>query len=176
MGSTMMMRTVAQWLTPVKTSGMAAYFIASFACARSAARAAETRTRRLAAAICALDVGLLLDIAFNWRWKLYDSLKDDAVSLHWYDQRSELQIAALVALAVALIVAAGWLSRRFATVRGAPLVICGALLSVGCWLTEVISLHATDAVLYRQAGPLMVVSFIWMLACGMTAAGIMLAA
>ena len=170
-----MTRTVAEWLTPVKASGMAAYLIASAACAIGAARAADSRIRRLAAVLCILDIGLLLDIAFNWRWKLYNSLKGDAVNHPWYNQRSGPQMVVLLALAVALIVSAAWLSRRFASARGAPLAICGALLSIGCWLTEVISLHATDAILYRHIGPLMIISFVWILGCAMTAAGIAMA-
>lgn len=170
------MRTVADWLTPVKASGMAAYLIATLACAAIAARSADKRVIRLASILCTLDLVLLLDITFDWRWKLYFSVKRLALSHNWYnEQRSEPQIAALVIIALALLAAAAWLGRRFAPIRGAPLAICGALLSIGCWLTEVVSLHATDAVLFRHAGPLMVVSFVWMLAGAMTAAGILMA-
>lgn len=171
----MMMRTAADWLTPVKASGMAAYLIATLACAAMAVRSADKRVIRLASILCTLDLALLLDMAFDWRWKLYFSLKGRALSHNWYNERSEPQIAALVIIAAIMLVAAAWLGRRFAPIRGAPLAICGALLSVGCWLTEVVSLHATDAVLYHHSGPLMVVSFAWMLASAMTAAGILMA-
>ena len=172
----MMMRTVAEWLTPVKTSGLAAYLIASVVCAATAVRASQKRLRRFAAALCIIDLGLLLDIAFNWRWKLYDSLKEDAMSHHWYYERSGPQIAALLFLSIVLLVAAVFLSHKFASVRGAPLAVCGSILSIACWLTEIVSLHATDAVLYRSVGPLMVISFVWLLACLMTAVGVLMAA
>lgn len=171
----MTMRTASEWLTPVKASGMAAYLIAAVACASAAVRTADKRIVRLAGVLCALYTMLLLDIAFDWRWKLYDWLRSEAVSFRWYDQRSEPQIAALVAIGVAVLAAATSLGRRFAFARGAPLAICGGLLSIGCWLTEVVSLHASDAVLYRHVGPLLSVSFLWMLACAMTAAGILIA-
>jgi hypothetical protein len=169
----MLMRTAAEWLTPVRASGMAAYLTASVACAATVVRAADKRVVRLAALLCALDLALLFDIAADWRWKLYVRLRSDAVSHHWYNQRSGPQIIALLFVGVVLVAAAIWLGTRFASVRGARLAIFGGLLSVGCWLTEVISFHWTDAVLYRSAGPLMIVSFVWILACLMTAAGVL---
>jgi hypothetical protein len=48
----------------------------------------------------------------------------------------------------------------------------GLLLSLTCWCVEVISLHATDRILYHFAGGLMVVAFLWIVACIMTAVGI----
>jgi hypothetical protein len=167
----MILRTAAEWLTPVKASGMAAYLIASVACAATAVRAADRRASRLAAALCALDVVLLLDMGFNWRWKLNEWLRTGAISHHWYSERSGPQVAVLVCIGAVLVSAGVTLSRRFLSVRGATLAISGALLSIGCWLTEVVSLHQTDAVLFHRAGPLMVVSFVWMIACAMTAVG-----
>ncbi len=171
----MMMRTVAEWLTPVKSIGMASYLVASVSCAATAIRGGNGRVTRLAAILCVLDLALLLDIAFNWRWKLYDRLRSDAMSLHWYDERSEFQVLALIFLAILLLFGAFWLRHRFAPIRGATLAICGGLLSIGCWMTEVISLHAIDAVLYRSAGPLLAVAFVWILASAMTTAGILIA-
>jgi len=171
-----MMRTAAEWLTPVKASGMAAYLIASLSCAAAATLGRVRRTTRLAAVLCVLYLALFFDIAADWRWKLYDWLRSDAVSLHWYNQRTGPQIAVLGFIAVGLLIAGLWLRRRFASVRGAPLAICGALLSIGCWLTEVVSLHAVDALLYQRIGSLMAVSFVWMLTGLMTTAGILMAA
>ncbi|MBV8629387.1 MAG: hypothetical protein JOZ83_00575 [Silvibacterium sp.] len=165
----------AEWLTPVKASGVASYLIAAAACAVTAARSADRRVVRLAAVLGALDLVFLLDIAFDWRWKLYAQLRSGAMTHHWYNQRSGPQIAALILIATVLIAAAVWLSRRFAAVRGSPVAICGGVVSIGCWLTEVVSFHSTDAMLYRHAGPLLIVSFLWMLGCGMTAAGIWIA-
>lgn len=169
------MRTAGEWLTPVKASGMASYLIASIACALTAARAAGRRVPRLASVLCALDFALFLDITFDLRWRLNAWFKEAAVSHGVYSERSEPQVIALIALAVGLQVLAVWLIRRFALIRGAPLAVCGALLSIGCWLTELISLHAMDAILYRYIGPLMVVSFVWILACAMTVRGILIA-
>ena len=169
------MRTAGEWLTPVKASGMAAYLVAAIACALTAGRAPGRRVPRLASVLCALDFALFLDITFDLRWKLYAWFKAGAISHGVYAERSEPQVIALIALATGLLVVGVWLNRRFAPIRGAPLAVCGALLSIGWWLTELISLHAVDAVLYRYIGPLMVVCFVWILACAMTARGILIA-
>ena len=167
-----MMRTAAGWLTPVKASGMASYLVAAAACGFTATRSAGLRVPRLASVLCALDLVLFVDITFDLRWRLYAFYKRGAISHRWYNERAEPQVVALISVAVALLVTATWLCRRFAPVRGAPLAICGALLSIGCWLTELISLHAVDAVLYRHIGPLMLVCYLWILASAMTALGI----
>ncbi len=168
-----MMRTAVAWLTPVKASGLAAYLMASAACAATVLLSVDRRIVRLASILCALDLFLVSDIAFNWRWKLHDQLSWSAITHHWYAFRTGPQIAALAFLAIMLLLAAVSLGRRLSSIRGGRLALCGALLSIGSWFTEVISLHAIDAILYRSVGPLMVVCFIWMLAAITTTAGIL---
>jgi hypothetical protein len=171
----MIVRTAAEWFTPVKATGMAAYLIASAVCGLTAARAPGMRVPRLASILCALDFALFVDITFDLRWKFYAWFKGAAIRHNLYSERSEPQVVALIALAVGLLVLAVRLSRRFASIRGAPLAVFGGLLSIGCWLAELISLHAVDAILYRYIGPLMVVCFVWILACAMTVRGILIA-
>lgn len=40
-------------------------------------------------------------------------------------------------------------------------------------MTEVISLHTTDSILYYRVGLMMVISFLWATACLMTSVGIL---
>jgi hypothetical protein len=168
----MEMRAAAEWLNAVKTTGLAAYLIASASCGVTAIGAADRRIKRLGAILGLLNVSLLLDIAFGWRWRLYDRLKDLAVAHQWYEQRHSPQIAALLVLA-ALLLAATAVTRRFFSSAGASFAIEGTLLSLACWLTEIISLHATDSILYHRVGPLMIINFVWALACLMTTIGIL---
>jgi hypothetical protein len=167
------MRTAAEWLNPVKAVGMGAYFTASTACAVVSVRAASRRISRLAAVLALLHAVLFLDITFDWRWRLYDWLRDQAVALQWYEQRHWPQVGTLLLLAALLGAGMIMARRRFPSPPGAALALDGALLSIGCWAMEVISLHATDTVLYHRTGPLMPVSFVWIVACTMTAAGIL---
>ena len=172
----MEMRTAAEWLNPVKAGGIAAYLIASASCGVAAVTTANPRIARLAAALGLLDAVLLLDIAFDWRWRLYDWLRRQAVAGQWYEQRHWPQVVTLVILAMLLLAAVGSARRRFPSPPGAALAIEGALLSAGCWAMEVISLHMTDSLLYHHAGPFMVISFIWLLASSLTSVGILRAA
>ena len=168
----MEMRTAAEWLNPVRIGGMAAYFVASASCAAVSARAASRRISRLAAILGAFHVVLLLDITFDLRWKLYEWLQGEAVAYGWYDRRHWPQVGMLTILALLLLTGVTIVRRRFASPPGAALAIEGSLLSLGCWATEIISLHSTDAVLYHPAGPLMIISFVWILASAMTTVGI----
>jgi hypothetical protein len=172
------MRTAADWLTPVRAGGMTVYLIAVASCG-----VAWLRTRggaphgsniaRLAAIFGILDVALLCDIAFDWRWKLYDALKVEAMAHRLYDQRHGPQLVMLMILGAAFLIVSIAGLRRLRTTRGAVLALEGALLSAGCWCMEIISLHSTDSVLYHRVGPLMVINFVWLPAAMMTTIGIL---
>jgi len=163
----------AEWLNPVKACGLVTYLVASCACGVVAARTLNSRITRLAAVLGLIHAALLLDIAFDWRWRLYDWLRREAVARHWYEHRHWPQVIVLAILAAALAAGMGAARRRFRSLPGAALAVDGTLLSLGCWMMEVISLHATDSVLYHHAGPLMIISFVWLLACAMVVAGIL---
>ncbi len=79
----------------------------------------------------------------------------------------------LATLAAALAAGMAAARRRFRSLTGAAVAVEGTLLSIGCWMVEVISLHATHSILYHHVGPLMIVSFVWLLTCAMTIAGIL---
>ncbi len=166
-------RTAGEWLNPVKAGGMASYLIASVACGLTAVRTVNPRISRLAVVLGLIQAVLLLDIAFDWRWRLYDWLKDQAVAQRWYEQRHWPQVVVLATLAAALAAGMAAARRRFRSLTGAAVAVEGTLLSIGCWMVEVISLHATDSILYHHVGPLMIVSFVWLLTCAMTIAGIL---
>ena len=169
------MRTVAEWLTPVRASGMAAYLVAAALCGVAWVKARRDKpvATRLAVILGILNMALFFDIAFNWRWKLHDLLQGQAMADQWYNQRHWPQVESLAVLGVLLLVGMGAAGRRFSSTPGVVLAIWGALLSIGAWSTEVISLHATDMVLHYSIGPLMIINFVWMLACTMTSIGIL---
>jgi hypothetical protein len=167
------MRTIAEWLTPVRATGMATYLVAASSCGVAWVRVRRDKGRsRLALILGILQTAIFLDIAFDWRWKLYDLLRSRAMANQWYNQRHWPQIGMLALLTALLLIGIGIARRRYPSAAGAVLATEGALLSIGCWSTEVISLHATDALLYHRAGPLMIVNFVWALACTMTVIGI----
>jgi|SRR5271170_3525664 len=166
------MRTVAEWLTPVRTTGMATYFVAASSCGVALVRARrDKRVSRLAFILGVLQTSIFFDIAFDWRWELYDLLRARAMANQWYGHRHWPQIGMLALLAGLLLTGIELARQRYASAPGAVLAIEGALLSIGCWSAEVISLHAMDTLLYHRAGPVMIVNFVWALASIMTAIG-----
>jgi hypothetical protein len=170
------MRTAAEWLSPVKASGMAAYLIATASCTVASVKTGNKRLSRLAAVLGVLHAALFFDITFDWRWKLYDWLRGQAIASQWYELRHWPQVGMLTVLGALLIVGVAGARQWFPSPAGAALALEGSLLSIGCWSTEVISLHATDSILYHRAGPLMIINFVWILACLITVIGILKAA
>jgi len=167
------MKTLADWLTPVRATGMAAYLVAASSCGVAWVTAGRKKgLSRLALILGILQTALFVDMAFDWRWRLYDLLRGQAMVNQWYNHRHWPQIGMLALLAALLLTAIRVARRRFSSSPGAVLAVEGALLSIGCWSTEVISLHATDALLYHRIGPLMIVNFVWALASLITVIGI----
>jgi hypothetical protein len=128
---------------------------------------------RLPPTLGLLELFLLFDAAFNWRWALHGLLANAAMEQHLYGERKLPQELVLGLLVVATIVAMALTLRYFGGRWGACLSICGALISAVFWLTEVISLHATDAILERSLGPYKLVALVWIATSAMTAVGIL---
>jgi hypothetical protein len=162
-----------EWLNLTRACGLVAYATAAVCCAIRWIKP-KRGTSRLAAVLLFIEVALLLDMAFNWRWKLHQALMDLAQREHEYGQRRLPQTIVLLLLVCLLLygVYRCWRSFRH---RGTTLLaVCGTLLSLVLWCTEVISLHQVDHVLYFSVGGVMAVSLLWVLACGMTSIGILL--
>ena len=159
------------WESSTREVGIASHLIAAVAC--GAAWVRSGRVSRLASALGLLELFLLLDAAFNWRWIVHGLLMNMAMKQHVYGERKlpqELILALLFAItSIAIIMTLGYLRGR----PGACLSICGALISAALWFIEVISLHATDVILQRSLGRLMLVALMWMASSSMTAVGIL---
>jgi hypothetical protein len=167
--------TIGEWLNPTRAAGLLAYGTATVCCGVAWLKAKNRRQDgRLAGLLMLIESVLLLDIAFNWRWMLHQLLMDLAQRAHEYQLRRTPQLIVLVLLAVLLALGLFAVRRFFRGTGGASLAVCGVLLSLGLWCTEVISLHAVDHVLYHPLGKIMSVGLLWILACLMTSAGILL--
>lgn len=117
---------------------------------------------------------LLLDMAFNWRWKLHQAVMDFAMRKREYAQRGLPQLIVVTLLGALLLFGwfVAWHSLRS---RGTTLLaVSGALLSLVVWCIEVVSLHAVGHILYYSLGGVMAVSLLWILSCTMTSIGILL--
>jgi hypothetical protein len=164
----------AEWLNPTRFVGLIAHFFAAACCGM-----AWTRSRgfpgfsRLAAVLTLLEAGLFLDIAFSVRWQLHDSLEGQAIRENLYAQRAGPQLVALVILGAVAAAGMVLVFQHFRGRNGATVAACGAILSLVFWCAEVISLHATDAVLHHMVGGFMLVGLCWLGCSTMTGAGIL---
>jgi hypothetical protein len=165
----MMAATV--WASQTREAGIASHLFAAAAC--GAAWARSGRASRLAPALGVLELFLVLDAAFNWRWLAHGFLMNAALEQHLYGKR-ELPQEFVLALLVGIMIAAVVLTLRYFRGRpGARLSNCGALISVAFWVIEVISLHATDAFLQHAVGPIMLIALVWIVSSSMIAVGIL---
>jgi hypothetical protein len=169
------MISLAGWLNPTRFIGLNAYLFAATCCGIVWARGCRTpRLSRFAAVLTVLEVGLFLDMAFSVRWQLHDVLESEAIRENLYAQRVGPQLAALGLLGAAAAAGMGLAFQRLRGRTGATVAACGAILSLSCWCAEVISLHATDTVLYQTVDGVMLVSLCWIAFSLMTGLGILL--
>jgi hypothetical protein len=168
------MMSLAGWLNPTRVIGLSVYLLASISCGIAwAGSRGSPRRHRLAGALAVLEAGLVLDMAFSVRWLLHDWLENEAIARGLYAQRAGPQIAALGLLGAAAAAGMGLAFRRLRGRTGAIAAVCGAILSLGCWCVEVISLHATDNVFYYAVDGVMLVSLCWAASALMTGLGIL---
>jgi hypothetical protein len=163
-----------EWPNPTRTVGLLAYGAAAVCCGIAWMRArSKRRNGRLAMLLMLIESVLLLDITFSWRWMLHQLFIDFAQRWHEYGVRRGPQIMVLIILAALLLLTLVAI-RRFFHGRGAALAVSGAVLSLALWCIEVVSLHQVDHVLYHPLGPVLAISLLWIVACLMTATGILI--
>lgn len=164
-----------EWFSPTRTVGLMSYaasFLASAWRLRSCLR--ERDSTRPFGLLTGAQLCLLLDMAFDWRWKLHEAEEQVAGRLGVYGLRRIPQLLALVGLSIALLLATILISSIWRRRVGAVLSLAGTLLAVGLWCCEVISFHFMDQFLYQMLGRVMVVSVAWASLAAVTCLGIWL--
>ncbi len=141
---------------PTQVAGLLAFASSALACAWAAWR----DSRRAWAVLAAVHAVLWFDILLNTRHRLHDWVNTGLRAVGAYDNRAVLQVLLLVAALGVLVVAAVfiWRSRRRA--NSAVLATIGL---IALMLTEAISWHLIDRVLYTHLGPLLLVGYAWLL-------------
>jgi hypothetical protein len=169
------MMTGNEWLSPTRMTGLLSYATAFGACAwRWFAEGRRGRPSGEFLLLAVAQLGLVLDIALDIRWKLHDFWMTRATEMHLYSERRGPQLVALVLLVGLLLVGVVWIPLRFRGRRGLALALSGTMLSIGLWFCEMLSYHFMDAVLYSMAGKLMLVSFLWVVLAMTTCSGVWL--
>jgi len=162
------------WLDPTRIVGLTAYFFAAACCGVAWIEGRGDAGRaRFAAVLAALEAGLLLDMAFNVRWRLHDLLEGKAIVEGLYSRRAGPQIATMGLMAAAAV-AGMWLAgHRLRGRPGATVAACGVIFSLTCWFAEVVSLHAIDSAFHRVVCGVMAVSLFWAASSLLTGLGIL---
>lgn len=122
--------------------------------------------------LAVVQMALLLDIAFNLRWKLHEFFMQGAVSHGLYAMRRQPQRFALFVLGTFAILGCALIVSRFRRRRGVALAVAGTSFSVALRCAEVLSYHDLDAVLYHAVGGVMLVSLLWAGLTLLTLAGV----
>lgn len=152
-----------EWFSPTRTTGLLSYAISFGACAWAwSAERRQGRAGGIYLLLTGLQLGLVLDMAFDLRWKLHELFMTRAMELHVYGERRDPQLVALILLGGVSAVCVVWILRRFRGRPGLAVAISGTLLSIGLWCCEILSYHFMDHVLYSMVGELMLVSFLWL--------------
>jgi hypothetical protein len=167
------MALIAEGLSATRILGLTAYAIALVAClAKSVGRETKGGWRRLYWALALAQLGLLFDIAFDWRWKLHDLFMHAAMAEDVYGERRMPQRLALVLVVGVAAGIAAWVLWKLRAKPGLAVASAATVLSIALHGVEMISYHGMDAILYRMAGGVMVVSFLWAALAFVTCAGV----
>ena len=157
-------------ISPTQEAGIASHLLAAVVC--GVAWAKSRRQNRMTATLGLLELFLLFDALFNWRWILHGFLVKTAMGLSVYDERTLPQEVFTALLSIATLVAATATTRHSWNRPGACLAICGGLISAELWAIEVISLHAIDAIFERKVGPILVIASLWIVSSALIMLGV----
>jgi hypothetical protein len=162
----------SEWFSPTRMVGLAAYLISTAACvSRSMRDRREGVSARVFVVLSWIQFALLLDIVFDWRWRIHDFWMREAQGRRLYDQRRPVQLIALVILGSGAGLALLLIGRQFRGKLGAAIAAGSTLLAAGLWCCECLSYHFVDAVLYRLVGKVMIISLVWISLAAVTCFG-----
>jgi len=158
-------------ILPTQEAGIASHLLGTAAC--GVAWISSRGKSRLATMLGLLELFLLFDAIFDWRWSLHGFLVKIAVQLTVYDERTLPQVLLTALLGSVTLVAAVTTIRHIWERPGASLAICGGLISAEFWAIEVISLHAIDSILERKVGPMLIIASVWIVSSALVIVGVL---
>ncbi len=138
---------------------MSAFAAAAAACIRVARR--RSSPAALWTGLAALHALWAIEIVLNLRYRLRAALIPLLQDRGWYGSRTAWQGAAIVAALLLGAAVAAFALRRHRHDGPALGAIGGTALALILLAVETISLHRVDEVMYAQAGPLVVLAWLW---------------
>jgi hypothetical protein len=162
-----------EWFSPTRATGIAADIASFLACGwgwwNSRQRSVSCRPFALLATV---QLYLVLDMVFNWRWMLHDFGAQAATLLGLYSLRRSPQLAALGLLFLLTIFLSILILHRFRSRIGLGVAAISTSLAFGLSCCESISFHYVDVVLYHFIGRIMMVALLWASLALMTCIGV----
>jgi hypothetical protein len=157
--------------------GFLSYFGAAISCGIAWLQARRSPRSYPEFARFALILGIIesilcLDMVFEWRFAIHAFFNELLMERNLYGGRHPLQVALLCLLGILVFVGFLTAFRRLRTRPGALLAVTGVFLSLTLYSVEIISMHETDRGLYHLVSGVMVIAFLWVLACALTLLGI----
>lgn len=149
-------------LDATRIAGSLAFGAAALACLRAAG--VTPRRPALWWVLGAVQLFCVLEVLLGLRYGLHDTAIGLLQEHRWYASRVQWQ-AELLGAALALVAAiAGWTAWRHRDDGTRIAAIAGTAFGVSLLGAETISLHRIDALMYAQAGPFVVVVWLWLAA------------
>ena len=140
-------------------AGLSAFAGAAAACLRVSLR--RGRSAALWGTLAALHAAWALEILLNLRYRFRTAILPLLQERGWYGSRTVWQTEAIVAALLIGTALAAWVARRHRDDGAALGAIAGTALALMLLVVETISLHRVDALMYAQAGPLVLLAWAW---------------
>jgi len=140
-------------------AGLSAFAGAAAACLRVSLR--RGRSAALWGTLAALHAAWALEILLNLRYRFRTAILPLLQERGWYGSRTVWQTEAIVAALLIGTALAAWVARRHRDDGAALAAIAGTALALMLLVVETISLHRVDALMYAQAGPLVLLAWAW---------------
>ena len=140
-------------------AGLSAFAAAASACLRVSLRG--DRSTALWRTLAALHAVCAIEVVLNLRYRFRNAILPLMQERGWYASRTTWQGAAIVAALLIGTALAAWAWRRHRDDAAALGAIVGTALALMLLAIETISVHRFDAVMYAEAGPLVLLAWAW---------------
>jgi len=151
-------------LNPTQWTGVVVFGCAALLCARAASISKVGAWGWIAV----ISFFCLLETVFGWRHRLHDFVISIIAPHGWYPSRRPFQALLLAILLVLFGLVASSLLKLWRKDRKAAVAAFSCLSALCLFLSEAISLHAVDAMLYRPIGPVLAIGWMWVLLASVT--------
>ena len=149
---------------PTQLLGLVAFASATIACILAKRKAPNEGRAWTVLAIT--NAAFFVEIIFGIRHRLHDVAVSLLLSAGLYEGRADLQyVLIFVSAAVLLFMALLFLFLRRVRKPGLSIATVASLTILSLFVLEAISLHRIDQIFYQKIGPILLVGWLWCIAC-----------